>query len=201
MLAWFLWMSRLTPGTRWGVVIGAYVGQRIVQGVARTSPELAPYLWPLLYAYFAFVVLTWLAPSFFNLLLRLDRFGWYALSTDQIRGANLLAVCLLAAGTSLAVFFVTGNEAWLIAAIYTGLLTLPASAIYVCESGWPRQVMTVITLALLVGSLFVVTVIQFEQSLPPAAINIAAPFIAFLPLAIVASQFAANYLTQVVVRS
>ncbi|HEY2411554.1 MAG TPA: tetratricopeptide repeat protein [Pirellulaceae bacterium] len=197
MLAWFLWMSRLTPGARWGVVIGAYVGQRLVQGLARTSPELAPFLWPLLYLYFAFALLTWLAPSLFNLLLRLDRFGWYALSANQVRGANLLAACLFAAGASLGGFFATGSEVWLIAAIYTGLLTLPASAIYVCDSGWPRQAMAVITLALLAGSLFVLTVIQFEKSLPPAAMNIAAPFIAFLPLGMIASQFAANYLTQV----
>jgi Flp pilus assembly protein TadD len=197
MLAWFLWMSRLTPGTRWGVVIGAYIGQRVVQELARNSPELAPYLWPLLYAYYVFALLTWLAPSLFNLLLRLDRFGRYALSTDEIRGANLLAGCLLAAGASLAALFTTGHEVWLVAAIYTGLLSLPASAIYVCNSGWPRQLMTLITVALLASSLFVLIVIWFEHSLPPAALNVAAPFVAFLPLGMIASQFAANYLTQV----
>src|SRR5205823_12580613 len=95
MLAWFLWMSRLTPGARWGLVIGAYFGTRVIRYAAENSPDLAPFLWPLLFAYAGFVLLTWLAPSFFNLLLRLDRFGRYALSTDQLRGANLLAACLV----------------------------------------------------------------------------------------------------------
>lgn len=200
MLAWFLWMSRLSPQAQWGVVIGAYFGQRVVRGLARTSPELAPYLWPLLYLYFAFAMMTWLSSPFFNLLLRLDRFGRYALSSDQIRGANVLAVCLLVALGSLGMFFVAGHEGFLIAALYMALLTLPASAIYRCQSGWPRQAMTAITLALLAGVLALLAVVQFEERLPAAVLNAAAPLIAFLPLLMIASQFVAQYLTQAVVR-
>jgi Flp pilus assembly protein TadD len=197
MLAWFLWMSRLSPGARWGVVIGAYFGQRVVREIARSSPQLAPFLWPILFLYFAFALLTWLSPSFFNLLLRLDRFGRYALSADQVRGANLLALCLLASAGSLVGFFVTGDEIFLIGAIYAALLTIPASAIFMCQSGWPRQVMAMITLGLLGGVVLVLTVAQFEDRLPHAVIDFLAPVVAFLPLAMIASQFAANYLAQV----
>ena len=72
------------PDKRLGV-IGAFIGFQVVGQMA----DKAPFLRPLLYAYFAFVLLTWLSPSFFNLLLRLDRFGRYALSADQVRGANV----------------------------------------------------------------------------------------------------------------
>jgi Flp pilus assembly protein TadD len=197
MLAWFLWMSRLTPGTRWGIVIGAYFGSQFVRRIAKSSPELAPYLWPLLYAYYAFALLTWLAPSLFNLLLRLDRFGRYALSADQICGANLLAVCLLGVVAALVGFCVTGQEVFLLAMIYAALLALPASAIYVCDSGWPRQVMALITAALLGMVLVALVAIGFEAQLPPGAGAVLAPLVAYLPLLMIASQFAANYLAQV----
>jgi Flp pilus assembly protein TadD len=197
MLAWFLWMSRLTPGTRWGIVIGAYFGSRIIREMARTSPELAPYLWPLLYAYYAFALMTWLAPSLFNLLLRLDRFGRYALSADQIRGANLLALCLFGAVAALACFCLTGQELFLLAIIYAALLSLPASAIYVCDQGWPRQLMALITVGLLAMVLTALVAVGFEARLPPAAGMLLTPVVTFLPLLMIASQFAANYLAQV----
>lgn len=198
MLAWFLWMSRLTPGVRWALVFGAYFGTRVIRQIANNSPELAPYLWTLLYLYTAFVLLTWLAPSFFNLLLRLDRFGRYALSPDQIRGANVLAVCVLAFAGCLIAYLVTGDELPLLSAVMAAAVALPASAIYVCQSGWPRYTMIAITLGLLAsfllsaGGIFVAVLVDSK-----ALLNTAAQVLQTLPLATIASQFAAMYLTQV----
>ena len=91
-----------------------------------TRRSLLRFLWPLLYAYFAFVLMTWLAPSFFNLLLRLDRFGRYALSADQIRGANVLAACLAATLGCLAAALGTGSAFLLYCTMMFALLALPA---------------------------------------------------------------------------
>jgi hypothetical protein len=77
------------------------------------------------------------------------------------------------------------------------LLALPASAIYVCDIGWPRMAMATITLGLLVALLLVVFVGIFERQLPPVVSTTIGPLVSFLPLALVASQFAAMYLTQV----
>ncbi len=199
MLAWFLWMSRLTPGMRWGLIIGAFFGQRFIRELARNSPDLAPFLWPLLYAYMGFVLLTWLSPSLFNLLLRLDRFGRYVLSADQIRGANVMAACLLVTVGFLIGYFVTGNDSLLLCTIFFGVLALPASAIYACQPGWPRQAMATITLGLLSAVLFVVVVVGVlpVQALSIPLLSAATTVGQALPLALVASQFAAMYLTQV----
>ena len=197
MLAWFLWMSRLTPGTRWVLILGAFFGQRFFRQRAQNSPELAPILWPLLFAYFGFVLLTWLSPSLFNLLLRFDRFGRYALAADQIRGANVLAGCLIVTLACLIAWLVTGNEVLFYGTLMFAVLALPASAIYVCESGWPRTVMTAITLGLLAALLVVLTVGVFERQFPPVVSKTVGPLVNFLPLAMVASQFAAMFLTQV----
>ncbi len=206
MLGYFLWMSRLPPMVRMGLVVGALVANGVIQDMARKSPQLAPVLWPLLYAYFAFVLMSWLSYPLFNLLLRFDKFGRHALSSDQRRGANVLAICVvvfvLAAARS-----VVARTGWL-GVIPTrqiewidyctqmcALLALPASAIYICDEGWPRQAMTIITLLLAAAvAMFAVVVSLSPTDLPgilqaPIAIMMLGIFLGML-----GSQFAANYL-------
>ena len=54
-------------------------------GLARNNPDWAPWIMPILMVYLVFVLLTWFAYPLFNLLLRFNKFGWYALSRDQRR--------------------------------------------------------------------------------------------------------------------
>ena len=197
MLAYFLWMARLKPGVRWGIVIGAYFANRVIRGIAENSPELAPFLYPLLYAYFGFALMTWLAYPLFNLLLRVNRFGRYALSADQIRGANVLAACIVATLACLAAAVATGEEAIYLATLLFVLLSLPASAIYVCDDGWPRHAMLAMTggLALLVllAVAMGISDAAWGSGLAPLARIVAG--LTFLPM--LASQFVAMYLTRV----
>jgi tetratricopeptide (TPR) repeat protein len=197
MLAYFLWMARLQPGVRWGLVIGAYFGNRIIRQLADKSPQLAPFLYPLLFAYFGFVLMTWLAYPLFNLLLRFHPFGRHALSPDQTRGANVLAASLGVTLACLVAALATGIDILLFATVMFTLLALPASAIYVCESGWPRQAMTAITLGL--GFLVLsIVLVGFTETWWPEPVRLAMlAILPILPLAMLASQFAAMYLTRV----
>jgi tetratricopeptide (TPR) repeat protein len=197
MLAWFLWMARLTPQMRWGLVIGALFGSRVIQQMAQRSPRLAPFLWPVLYCYFGFVVLTWLAPSLFNLLLRLDRFGRYALSADQLRGANVLAACLVATLAALVASVALGSVFLLYCTLLLALLALPASAIFECDAGGPRTALAGITLALLAAVVMIVVVGLLETSLPAIAVAPIRGLLDIMPLALLGSQFAASYLVSV----
>lgn len=81
LLAYFLWMSRLSQGQRWGVVIGGYLAARIIPGA--------------MMVYLPLVVLTWAGDSFFNLVLFLDPFGRLVLTRDERLGAMLMGVCVL----------------------------------------------------------------------------------------------------------
>jgi Tetratricopeptide repeat len=150
MLRYFLFMSRLSGRAQWTFIIGAYVINRILGGLARTNPRWAPWIIPLLVAYFIFVVLSWIAQPLFNLLLRLSRYGRHALSDDQRRGANLVGILLLLALVCL-LWWLSGRGASGLGAmgtIYFGLLLLPASAIHKCDAGWPRWCMAAYTLGL-----------------------------------------------------
>ena len=200
MLAYFLWVARLQPGVRWALVIGALFANRVIGGLARENPGLAPILYPLLFAYFGFVLMTWLAYPLFNLLLRLHPLGRHALSQDQRRGANVLAASFFATLAALAVAVVTGNDLVYFATVMFVLLSLPASAIYLCNSGWPRQTMAAITISLAALVFAVALVGLTEPVWPPIVVLSVLAFVLVLPYAMLASQFAAMYLSRVTPR-
>ncbi len=194
MLAYFLWMARLQPGIRWGLVVGALVANNMIGNLARQNTALAPYALVVLYAYFAFVLMSWLSYPLFNLLLRFNRFGRYALSADQVRGANVLAACLAGTLSVLVAAIITGQEAFYYGTVLLAILSLPASAIYLCASGWPRQSMAAITLGVLAVIVLVVGIGLFPESQIPLFVLIPWRLARnALPLALLASQFAAAY--------
>lgn len=149
MLRYFLWMQRLSNGARWGIILGGYFGSRMLGKMAQANPELLPWVLPLQILYLVFAVLTWLAAPIFNLLLFVHPLGRHALGEDQKAQASWVGACLAAAFVSLGAFFATRGDAdYLVAAFTFGLLTLPLSAVFVCEKGWPRWTMAGITAVL-----------------------------------------------------
>lgn len=187
MLAYFLWMARLSDGARWGVIIGGYIGYRLLRGVARSSPELAVWIAPLLIAYIAFALLTWFAYPLFNLLLRFNKFGWYALSRDQRMAANWFAACLALFVAAVAAMFVwTDSPAFLVAGFALGM-ALPLVTIYQCDVGWPRQMMTSFASGMALVGVGAVVGVALNQAWGNALVTI------FL-LGFIATPWVANYL-------
>ena len=149
MLKYFLWISKFSRRGQWGIVLAGYFGNRILAMVAQSNPDLAPWILPLRILYIAFVLMTWLAYPFFNLLLRLNKFGRLVLSREQTIATNWFGLCLLLALVGLTgCIFASFDSAWFIMAIVFGLLLLPVSAIFKCPSGWPRNVMAGLTIAM-----------------------------------------------------
>ncbi|RZK62924.1 MAG: tetratricopeptide repeat protein, partial [Hymenobacter sp.] len=81
------WSSSLDAGLRRGLFLGAWV-------VARVVPKLLP-------VYLAFAYLSWFSDVLFESLLRLNRYGRYALSAEQQRHSNHFLALL---GTGAAAF-------------------------------------------------------------------------------------------------
>jgi tetratricopeptide (TPR) repeat protein len=148
MLAYFLFMSRLSSQAQWGIVLGGFFGYQLVGNVARSNPGLKPFLQPLIVAYVVFAVLTWLAYPLFNLLLRVSKMGRLALSAEQVRAANWIGGTLLLALVCLGLHFATGALVFFDAAMMVGLLTLPLSGTFAVPNGWPRWVMAGVVAAL-----------------------------------------------------
>lgn len=166
MLKYFLWMAKLSPNVRWGILIGGYFGSRMLGGLSKSHPEWSPWILPIQITYVAFALLTWLASPLFNLALFLHPYGKHALDDEQRSQAGWVGLCLAMGLGSLGIWFLSGrNDDFIIPALVFGLLALPTAAIHSCHKGWPRMTMTAITLGLAVAGLFAVAVISFVH--PP----------------------------------
>jgi Flp pilus assembly protein TadD len=191
MLAWFLWMARLPGGVRWGIILGGYFGYQFLHSVARKSPDFAPFIWPILIAYVVFAVMTWLVVPLSNLLLRLHPWGRHALSQDAIRGANLVGLSLILPLIAVALDYARGASLGTWWYPYLALLALPASAVYSCERGWPRNVAATVTaaLALLGYGQFVGLLAIGSAPVPAFLLEISRLTVRVYIFGIVASQF------------
>lgn len=150
ILRFFLWLGSLQGRSQMWLILGLFFGARLLRLVARSQPSLAPFLYPILFLYLAFVLLTWVADPLFNLLLRLDRFGRLALSREQVQASNWFGGVLGLALTALAAGLVTGSQTLLLVALGAAALILPVTAVFRCRPGWPRRLMAGYTALLVV---------------------------------------------------
>jgi tetratricopeptide (TPR) repeat protein len=142
ILRFFLWMGSLQGRSQTWLIVGFFIGARLLRKVAQSQPSLAPFLIPVIFLYAAFVLLTWVADPLFNLLLRLDRFGRLALSREQVQASNWFGAALGLSLLALAAGLGTGSKTLLLVAVGAGALVLPIAGIFRCGPGWPRRVMT-----------------------------------------------------------
>ncbi|MFT7644183.1 MAG: tetratricopeptide (TPR) repeat protein, partial [Pirellulaceae bacterium] len=202
MLNWFLWMMRLSGKAQWQVTFGAYLGYMGLTYVANANPAIAPYLRPILYAYIAFVIMTWIASPMFNLVLRLNRFGRYALNAEEISTSNWVGLCVLGAVTGILVYCFTGTQVFLLCALAPALVIPPLAACYSCSEGWPRITIRLLSFglgifatALIILSMLGHFYLTGYRSLALQGI-VDVIFTVFL-VAAIGTQFATNYLVSV----
>jgi tetratricopeptide (TPR) repeat protein len=148
LLRYFLWMGRWSRKVQWLIILGLFFGNQALTATGEAYPALKPWIQPVQVAYVVFALMTWLAVPLFNLLLRLHRFGRYALSRDQIVASNWVGGLLLVAVICLVIWLIWDDDVAFVGAIYFGLLLLPISGVFVCPRGWPRWVMIGYTLIL-----------------------------------------------------
>jgi Tfp pilus assembly protein PilF len=141
LLAYFLFMSRLSSRTRWLIVIGLLVLMNLVGGAAQGDSPAAPFFSAVLAVYFVFALLTWLGSPLANLLLMLDRTGRLVLSDEERRGALAVAGVLALAAAMFASAFVFDTVPLVTASIRMALVSIPTAVIFSCARGWPRQCM------------------------------------------------------------
>lgn len=155
MLAYFLWMARLSNTARWSVIIGGYIGYRFLHGLQRAQPQ--PWIEPLIWLYIVFALMTWFAYPLFNLLLRFNKFGRYALSRDQRRASNWFGLCLAVFVVAVVVHLAWDVPVAFLVAGFAAGMALPLVTVYHCDVGWPRRSMTSFAAAMAaVGTLAIV---------------------------------------------
>lgn len=203
-LRYVLWMGRLQEGARWGVIVGAYFGYRLVSNMGRHVPALAPYTGAIVAVYVSFVLLTWLADPLFNLLMRLHPDGKYALSRSQIVQANWVGGLLAVALPSLIVYLSTGLVTARCLALVGGFLIPPVLGALASDVGKPRNVMIAISVALFLLGMAGTAVVLLAETAPGLVTEPLESLARFcwsvFPVAALAAQFAAPYFANQTVR-
>lgn len=157
VLRFFLWMGTLQGRTQMWLILGLFFGVRLLRKIAESQPALKPVLYPVIFLYMGFVLLTWVSDPLFNLLLRFDRFGRLALSREQVRASNWFGAVIGLGLLALAAGLATGSNTLLLAALGAAALILPVTAIFRCRPGWPRKMMagyTILLVLLMAGALY-----------------------------------------------
>ncbi len=164
VLNYFLWMSRRGKQARYAVLIGLYVLPRLLRAYAVSHPALAPFAAAVFGLYIVFAFLTWTARPLFNVLLRLDPIGRYALSRQQIIASNWVGSSfLLTLLTAAAGLILQQSEAGYGLAAGYAFLTAIIAAAFSGSSLAARRVIG--SLAVLVGLLLAGAAIDAAFSL------------------------------------
>jgi hypothetical protein len=113
-LGYMFWVSNMKPGLRWTLILGIYFGQQLL-GLLTDTPGLNYVVWPVLICLILFTLSTWIMVPLSNLLLRLNKFGRYALDREETITSYFTGAALLTCIGAGIGFLMTGT---------VGLITL-----------------------------------------------------------------------------
>ncbi len=164
-LAYALWMSSLSPPTRWAVVIIGFLVYRVCSRLSELHPHLAPVLMPVVYAYFAFAFLTWMATPLFNLVLLSHPLGRHALSDRERRASLAAGSCMLIAVLAVVAYPITGHAVALLAAFGAALTTAVVYDAFEDRIERWRRILIPLTLLFAAAVTTCVVLVGFEQTL------------------------------------
>lgn len=145
LIQYYLWTRKLGDKAQWGMFLAFFLGWRFLFQVGKHFPGARTYAWPLLGMLGFFWYLSWVSQPLFNLTLRLNRFGWYALTDDQRRASMWVGLSYLVAVVSglgaLAGWWLGSPmvETCLLGMAFGLIVVIPISATYSMGEGRARM--------------------------------------------------------------
>ena len=131
MLKYHFFMSRLSGGKQWWVLIGLLLASRVI-----------PFLFV---PYLLFVFLSWTSDPLSNLLLRLNRYGRLLLTKEEIIASNFVGGLILTAAGSGVIAIMTAHITAIIAAVGCLMIIIPVAGSFGIEKPRPRKAMFIYT--------------------------------------------------------
>ncbi len=129
-LAYAFFMSNLTSKYQWGVIIGFYIGFRILRSIARNNQALEPYLTPLIIFLALVAFSTWVINPISNLFLRFNKYGQLLLDTKEKLSSNFVAGSFLLFILGIVLYLFTQDEKFMTITIYGFSMMLPFSVMF-----------------------------------------------------------------------
>jgi tetratricopeptide (TPR) repeat protein len=193
IFSFYTFIGRMAQWTQWAILIGMFVGMRMLRAFAQANPEWQPYVLPISVLYLAFCLLSWISTPLFNTFLRFHPFGKYLLSNREKWASNLVAILGVVAVLGAILQGVRGDYGGAILMFIAPLfLSMPVSTAFSVDSGWPRY--TCIAISVTLGFLCFVSLLLIASDG-----RWTGPF-ALYGLGIMLFTFLGNYLTKVTVR-
>lgn len=184
-LKYAFWINNLTAKYQWTVIIGFFLGTKILKIIANNNKTLQPYLTPLIIA-LAFVAFsTWIITPISNLFLRFNTFGQFLLDKKEKMSSNFVAIALLTFTIGILAFFIFSDQKFLTIAIFGFAMMLPFSVMY--SDSKPKNALFVYTIAMaIIGIIAIVQTFISGELINEITLFFIFGFIAF--------QWIANYL-------
>ena len=129
-LKYSFWMSNLTSKYKWGVIIGFYVGFRVLKGIATLNETLRPYLTPLIIALALIAFSTWVIKPISNLFLRFNPYGQLLLKKNEKMSSNFVAASFATFLVGSLLYFIFSDEKFLTIAVFGFTMMLPFSLMF-----------------------------------------------------------------------
>ena len=147
-LSYAFFMSNLTAKYQWAVIIGFYVGFRLLRFISDTNPELAPILEPVLIGLAITAFSTWVTAPISNLFLRLNTYGKHLLDSKEKMSSNLVGFCVIVLLIGLTGYLLNGDNTSLAVAVFGFAMMVPASSVF--ASSKQKYALPIYALAMLV---------------------------------------------------
>jgi len=142
-LQYVFWMTNKNAKYQWAFMLGLWFGVRILNSVSESNPAIAPFVKPLVYLYSAFAVSTWIVVPLSNLFLRLNVYGRFALTDEQMKSSTFTGIGFLFTIAGLIGTIATSNDSFIGMIFYgIGFMILCGSMFKPTEKGKRAIAMT-----------------------------------------------------------
>ncbi|VXB60328.1 conserved membrane hypothetical protein [Flavobacterium sp. 9AF] len=129
-LKYSFFMSNLTAKYQWAVIIGFYLGFRLLKTIARNNESLQPFLIPLIIALALIAFSTWIITPISNLFLRFNKYGKLLLNKKQKMSSNFVTISLGMFLVGLVLYFIYSDERMLTIAVFGLAMMLPLGTMF-----------------------------------------------------------------------
>lgn len=129
-LKYAFWISNLTAKYQWGVILGFYFGFKGLRLLADKNEALRPYLTPLLILLGVIAFSTWIITPISNLFLRLNAYGKYLLTRDEMLSSNFVGVSFLIFIVGIVLYVISGDQKFLPIAVFGFAMMLPFGVMF-----------------------------------------------------------------------
>jgi hypothetical protein len=177
-LKYSFFMSNLAKKNQWVVIIGFYIGTRILSTLAKKYESLQPVLIPIMILLALFAFSTWVIMPISNLFLRLNPYGKYLLNKEEKWSSNFVAISLLICIAGVGLYVVSQNENYALVAIFSFAMMVPLGSMF--SAGKHKNKMIIYTAGLfLFGTIGIINAFRTGEALNIFNIIFAIGFIAF----------------------